>query len=95
MCLTTMPSQSKKWRNIDSASSLDLEPGKPSCFKPALDSDLSSDSRAREDANSEGEYLWQRIVYHKDQGRVKSKWKPWSISLVKREFQEWKKFVCI
>ena len=53
-----MPSQSKKWQNIDLASSLDFEPGKPSCFKPALDLDLSSDSRAGKDANFEGEYLW-------------------------------------
>ena len=52
-----MPSRSKKSRNIDLASSLDFELGKPSYSKPALDLDLSSNSRAREDANFKGEYL--------------------------------------
>jgi hypothetical protein len=61
-----MPSQSKKWQNINLAFSLDSKLSKPSYSKPALDLDLSSDSKAREDANFKREYLQQRIAYYKD-----------------------------
>lgn len=42
---------------MDLAFSLDLEPGKPSCFKLASDLNSSSNFRAGEDAESEEKYL--------------------------------------
>lgn len=56
-----------------------------------IDSDADFDNAESSDteSGSEGERLRQRILYHKNQGRSKSRRSDWSNKLVNREFEFW------
>ena len=59
-----MPSWTKKWQDIDLVSGWDFKLRQRSYSKPGLCSDLSSDSKAGEDADFKGEYLRQKMAFY-------------------------------
>jgi hypothetical protein len=97
-----MPSLGRKQQDPDSSSGSDFELDKV-CSEPTSHSETRSDTEVeeelssdteKEDVDSEGKVLRERIAFHKGQGRAKSKRSDWSNSLVTREFKWWEQYVC-
>jgi hypothetical protein len=78
-------------RGVPRVAELDsgLDAGSDAESRPSSDVDTDTDPELDVGSDDEGEQLRQQIVFHKSQGRARSRRTPWSNGLVGKEYANW------